>query len=153
MRLTQFADFGLRALLYLACQEDRRATTAQVADAYGISREHLRKVVQRLGQGGFVRLVQGRGGGMELDRPAESISIGKVLRGLDSDAPLVECFDADRDQCVISPACGLKAVLDRAQRAFYAELDPVTLADVLQPRRSARLRSLLGIEPARPSRG
>lgn len=143
MRLNLFADYGLRALIFLAVHRDERVTTEELADAYGLSQAHLRKIVRRLGELGFVSLYRGREGGLELAVEPADVSIGKSLRALESDSPLVECFDPATDQCVISPACALKAHLARAERAFYAELDGVTLEDVLKGSRAARLRKLL----------
>ncbi len=143
MRLTTFADHGLRALIYLACQGDRRVPTAEIAAAYGISLDHLQKIVRQLGRLGLVQLKRGQGGGLSLAREPAEISVGAVLRELEGDIPLLECFDPEQDACVISPACGLKAPFHRAQEAFFAELDGLTLADVLGPSRTARLKRLL----------
>ena len=143
MRLTTFADHGLRALIYLACQDGRRVPTAEIAQAYGISLDHLQKIVRQLGRLGLVELRRGQGGGLTLAQEPAAISVGAVLRDLEGDIPLLECFDPDQDACVISPACGLKAPFQRAQEAFFAELDGPSLADVLGPNRAARLRALL----------
>ena len=143
MRLTHFSDFGLRVLVFLACHPDRRVPTAEIAEAYGISLDHLQKVVRSLGELGFVALQRGRGGGVALALAPEEISVGAVLRQLEGDIALLECFDPAQDECVISPSCGLKGPLHRAQEAFFAELDGVTLAAVLADR-SAKLKALLG---------
>ncbi len=142
MRLNRFSDYGLRALLYLGIHRKRRVTTEELATAYGISKSHLQKIVRRLGAAGFVVLHRGRDGGLELDMEPERIKIGEVMRVLESETPLVECFDEERNQCIIAPSCGLKGPLARAEAAFFAELDRVTLADVLGDRRRTQLRAL-----------
>lgn len=110
---------------------------------YGISANHLTKVVQQAAQAGEVQTVRGQGGGLRLGRAPEMIKIGAVLRRTEPDLDIVPCFGAG-DACAIQPACVLQGVLGKALAAFLAELDGVTLADLVRPRR--RLSRLLEIE-------
>ena len=57
---------------------ERRATIAEVAHAFGISENHLVKVVHFLGQEGFLENIRGRGGGLDLAVPAGEINVGAV---------------------------------------------------------------------------
>jgi Rrf2 family nitric oxide-sensitive transcriptional repressor len=140
MRLTKFSDYALRVLIYLGVHAEL-ATIAQVAEAYGISENHLTKVVHFLSQHGYVETLRGKGGGLRLLRAPADICVGEVVRATESHLSLVECFDAPRSNCKIAPACALKAVFADAADAFYAELDRHTLTDLLTPR--VRLRRLL----------
>ncbi len=133
MRVTTFSDFALRVLMYLAVQEDRRATVDEIAAAYGISSNHLTKVVHLLGRAGWVQTVRGKGGGLRLGQPAESIRLGEVVRLCEGNAAYVECMVADLSHhCRIAPACKLSSILSGAFKVFYAELDKHTLADLVQ---------------------
>ena len=144
MRVTKHTDYALRVLVYLAARPGERASTQAVAEAYGISTNHLHKVVRALGELGYVRLFRGATGGVELAQDPGEISVGAVVRALDDDASLIECFRRETDQCVISPACSLKGALREAQEAFYSTLDPKTIGEVVAGRRAARLRGLTG---------
>ncbi|MFC4726122.1 Rrf2 family transcriptional regulator (plasmid) [Glycocaulis abyssi] len=129
MRLTAFTDFGLRALMRLAGEPERLFTTEEIAAEYAISRHHLVKVVRDLAAAGFIETRRGTGGGFRLARPANEISLGEVVRALESRAALVECFRPDGGQCALSPDCRLKGHLARAGDAFLRSLDAIPLSD------------------------
>ena len=131
MRLTLYSDYSLRLLMYCAVRRDRLVTIGEVAQAYGISRNHLMKAAYRLGCSGFLETVRGRGGGLKLARPPEKIGLGEVVRATEEDFALVECFDAARNNCVLAAApCRLKGALSRALKSYFAVLDEYTLADL-----------------------
>ncbi len=145
MRLTVFSDYTLRVLIYLALRGDRLSTITEVAEAYGISRNHLMKVVHFLGQHGYVDTARGKGGGIRLAVDPAGINVGAVVRLSEEDTALVECFDAPRSRCRIEPACALQRALHEAVEAFFEVLDDYTLADLVKPR--ARLSYLLFSRP------
>ncbi len=129
MRLTAFTDYALRALMRLAGEPERTFTTDEIAREFDISRNHLTKVVRELAEGGFIATHRGAGGGFRLARPADSITLGEVVRRLEARHAIVECFRADGGGCVLTPRCRLKSRLAQAARAFLEELDRSTLAE------------------------
>ena len=135
MRLTQWSDYSLRVLMFCAaCAErDRPATVAEIAAAHGISRSHLTKVVMTLAAQGWLETTRGRGGGLRLLKPAAEIVLGDVIRQTETDFTLVECFDGDRNTCLLNGHCRLKGVLQEAMDAYLKVLDGVTLADLIAP--------------------
>lgn len=133
MRLTSFSEFGIRALLVLASSERETWSSIELASKLNISRDHLIKVLQRLAAGGYVQTTRGAGGGVTLAMHASAIRLGDVLEWMDSDSTLAECFRDDGGQCVLTGFCALRPRLDRARKAFYAELNGNTVADCLNP--------------------
>lgn len=131
MRLTTFSDYTLRVLIYLAVEPGRRATIPEMAAAYGISENHLMKVVHRLARGGVIESVRGKGGGVRLARDPAAIRLGQVLRASEGEGPIVECFSATDSHCRIAPACRLAKILGDAFAGLYATLDAYSVADLV----------------------
>ncbi|MCB9640197.1 MAG: Rrf2 family transcriptional regulator [Myxococcales bacterium] len=142
MQLTSFTDYSLRLLLYLGAHEGELSQLSDISQAYGISQNHLVKVVGRLTQLGLVESVRGRGGGVRLACEASAINLGEVVRKTEPHFHLVECFQAQTTtRCPIEPVCGLKGILREAQSAFFAVLERYTLSDLLKD--PASMRALL----------
>ncbi|MDA8093637.1 MAG: Rrf2 family transcriptional regulator [Betaproteobacteria bacterium] len=133
MQLTRFTDYSLRVLIYLAAHPERLATIPEVATAHRISQNHLMKVVHQLGLHGFIATQRGKGGGMRLARLPDDIRLGEVVRAMEENMALAECFHSDIQGCALLPGCGLKGVLVEARANFLATLDRYTLADLVRP--------------------
>ena len=134
MHLTQFSDYSLRLVIYLACRPERLVSAEEISQAFGVSRHHLVKVVQTLTELGVVAAQRGRGGGMRLAMAPAQIKVGWLMRHTEPHFHLVECFDPATNTCPIAPACGLKGALFRAQKAFLGVLDEFTIDDFLTRR-------------------
>lgn len=143
VRLTNFSDYSLRVLMFAGTKSDGLSTIDEISQSYGISRNHLMKVVHRLGQLGYLATVRGRGGGFRLARDPAQINLGRLIRETEEDLALVECFQQGGTACAIEPACLLKAILGEALEAFLAVLDGYTLADLLKSQ--AGLKRLLAV--------
>ncbi|WAC25491.1 RrF2 family transcriptional regulator [Ancylobacter sp. SL191] len=126
MRLTRYSDFAMRVMVYLAARDEGPCSVAEIAGAYGISQNHLMKVMNDLGRAGFITAARGRRGGFRLARPAETINMGALLRHTEEDFALVDC-----PNCRLGGCCALSAVLDEALAAFLGVFDRYTLADVM----------------------
>jgi Rrf2 family nitric oxide-sensitive transcriptional repressor len=142
MRLTTFTDYSLRVLIYLAVRNGEHATIREIAETYGISKNHLMKVVQELSQKGYVTALRGKNGGLQLNRLPADIKIGELVREMENDLALAECL-GENNQCILTPACGLKLVLSDALQSFFTTLDAYTLEDILPQQQRAELVKIL----------
>lgn len=142
MHLTQYTDYSLRVLIYLGLN-DRGGTIGSIATSYGISQNHLVKVVHNLGQLGYVHTRRGRSGGISLAVPSDQLNIGDVVRKVEPHFNLVECFSGESERCSIQPVCKLKGTLQEAQQAFLGILDRYTIDDLLGDKEA--IRALLNI--------
>jgi Rrf2 family nitric oxide-sensitive transcriptional repressor len=130
LRLTQYSNFALRTLQFAAVHAPAIVTVDEVARAHRISKAHLVKVAAELARRGYVSSIRGRNGGMRLARPAESITVGEIVRWTEAPLELVECFNQETNTCPLLGACHLSRGLQRALRAFLSVLDDLTIADI-----------------------
>lgn len=129
MRLLRSTDLALRVLMRLAVADERTPTTRQVAEDMDVPYTHAAKVVAELQHMGLVSARRGRGGGLALSEKGRTASVGAVVRAFEGDGDVVDCEGAT--PCPLHSGCRLRGALRRAQEAFYASLDPVTVADVV----------------------
>jgi Rrf2 family transcriptional regulator, nitric oxide-sensitive transcriptional repressor len=133
MELTYHTDYAFRVLMYAGANPGRRVTLREISEAYGISKEHLRKVVHKLAQEGFLSTAKGRAGGLVLGRDPASIRVGDVVQVMEGSMAIVNC---NRQPCPLTGRCALKSVFNRGQRAFLTELNKASLADLLGEERT-----------------
>lgn len=136
MELSQFTDYSLRVLIYVGVREEQ-ASVREIAEAYGISQHHLVKVVHQLAKLGYLKTMRGRHGGISMGQPPDEIRVGDVVRQVENFG-MVECFPERGGYCLIDGICPLKSALGRARDAFLAELDKITVADLMRPRGALR---------------
>lgn len=143
MRLTLHTDYSLRVLMYLGVSGSRFVTIKEIADCYGISKNHLMKVVHHMSQMGYIETVRGKKGGLRLALDPEAISLGALIRKTEPDMAVVECF-MNRSGCRLEPGCRLSGILGEALNAFLSVLDEHTLSDLLANKKG--LSSLLEVD-------
>lgn len=132
MQLKKYTDYALRVLIFVGMkQEGELASIKEISETYGISHHHLSKIVHELNKEKYIETIRGRYGGIRLAKAAKQINVGEVVRNIEQDFTLLECFDSDKNHCIISPACKLKHALHKALEAFFSVLDTYTLDDLI----------------------
>ncbi|GHF81591.1 RrF2 family transcriptional regulator [Streptomyces thermodiastaticus] len=147
MRLMRSTDMALRVLMRLAVAGESSPTTREVAADMGVPYTHAAKVVAELQRRGLVDTRRGRGGGLSLTEKGRGASVGKLVRALEGEGDVADCEGAA--PCPLNADCRLRGALRRAQEAFYASLDPLTVADMVAPPTGPLLLGLPGAR--RPS--
>jgi len=132
MQLTRFSDYALRVLMFVGKERGRVCTMREMAAFYGISMEHLRKVIHKMARLGYLDSARGRGGGVTLGRAPDKIRLGEMIVAMEEDLSIVNC---EALACVLNEGCSLKLALNRARSAFIDALNQTTLADLLGHRR------------------
>ena len=142
MRLNAQTDFGLRVLMLLSTKTDCTVTIQESAQILRLSQPHLMKVCAKLTAGGFVSSSRGRNGGLALGRPANQISVEEVIRFMEPDFGLVECFREGESACSILPVCVLNVAFTEALEAFFHHLRHISIQDLVSSRQSEMLEIL-----------
>lgn len=130
MQLTQFTDYSLRALIYIALRKES-CTIKDITEAYGISNNHMIKIIHNLAKLGLIKTIRGKNGGILMAAQPETINLGELIVQLEPHFDLVPCFNKEKANCCIAPVCKLKGILHEAQFAFIEVLGRYTLANVL----------------------
>lgn len=146
MKLTRYSDYCLRVFMYLGASDSGRATIREISEHYDISRHHVMKVVYELGQKGYLHNERGKGGGIRMAVDPAHINLGMLIRDIEPDMALAECF-SNANQCCLTPVCMLRRALHEALEAFLEVLSGYTVADLIAPR--TQLRIQLGMEGVR----
>lgn len=145
MNLKKYTDYGLRVLIFTGMKkEGELASIKEISSVYNISTHHLGKIVHQLTKLELVESIRGRNGGIQLAKPADEMNVGRIVRMLESDFTILECFDKETNHCVISPGCTLKHALNKALQAFFKVLDEYTIADLIH--NEEELRQLMGLK-------
>ena len=129
MRLTNYTDYSLRVLIYLAINNSQRVTISDIVEHFHIPRNHLIKIVNRLSREGFVQTIRGKGGGLLLARDKDNIKIGDVVRKMEPSLKIVDC---QKPVCPLLADCRLQHILEDAKSAFLETLDNYTIADLVE---------------------
>ena len=135
MRLTMRTNLAMRTLMFCAVNADRVVRKQEVAEACNASENHLAQVIHKLSQTGFITTIRGRTGGLQLRRQAAQIGVGEVVRTFEASVPFTECMEINptgTPNCPLIAVCRLKCTFAAALAAFYATLDKVTLADMVE---------------------
>jgi Rrf2 family protein len=127
--ISRTAEYAVRAALWLAAHADETHAVRQVARATGVPAGYLAKILQALGRAGLVRAQPGPGGGFQLHRPAERITVLDVIHAVDpvrriSDCPL---GDSEHRGCL----CPFHARLEEALAGIERVFADCTLAELL----------------------
>jgi Rrf2 family nitric oxide-sensitive transcriptional repressor len=132
MRLLRSTDLALRVLMRLAVAGDATPTTRQVAADMDVPYTHAAKVVAELQHQGLLDARRGRGGGLALTAEGRAASVGAVVRRFEGAGDVVDCEGTTGSApCPLNTGCRLRGALRQAQEAFYATLDPITVAEIV----------------------
>lgn len=144
MKINSFTNYAYRILIMLGANPERTVSLTEIASAYDISLNHLKKVSARLVENGYVSTERGRSGGLRISKPASEIGLGEIFRIAQTDTAFVECLAEEGEGCVISSVCQLQGIFKKALAEFIGVMDRYTLADLVENK--ADLNNLLGID-------
>lgn len=123
MQITKQADYAVRAVLFLAAQQDdERSPTNRIALEEKIPPSFLAKIISQLSVAGVVNTSRGAHGGVSLARPAAEISLLEVVEAIDGPITLNDCV-IDPDSCAFGDHCPVHDIWVQAQQELVARLE------------------------------
>ncbi len=144
MNLSKRSEYGLRALLDLACQPpDKPVPLRELAEANRLPVKFLEQIFVTLRNAGIVHSQTGPGGGYALGRQADDITLGEVIRALDGRLAPVGCLsqvDYEACSCPDEKKCLLRQAMAPVRQAIVDVVDRTTLADVTSGQRGRASR-------------
>ena len=133
MRITAKGEYATRAVLHLALEYPEVVTIHQIAARDRIPVKYLEQILLELKRGGVITSKRGVYGGYLLSRSPENISVGEVLRIVDSRVVDSTCIQRDEDRgfaCSDYYGCGLKRMWADVNLAVEKILFETSFADV-----------------------
>ena len=127
LKLSKKVDYALIALMHLAQQDEDASSAREVATIYGMPQDLLAKVLQKLTRSGLVLSRQGTKGGYRLARPAEAITVARVIEVAEGQPSLTQCL-TDVGACDQFDTCNIKSPLQRLNDEVIVMLSRVTIA-------------------------
>ncbi|MEP1208980.1 MAG: iron-responsive transcriptional regulator RirA [Rhizobiaceae bacterium] len=131
MKLTSHTNYAIRMLMFCATKQ-QLATVSEIARFYDLPEKFLFKILGGLTSQGFVETVRGRNGGIRLSKPADQIRLGDVVRQVEENFEMAECFREGEVSCPLVATCGMNEALTRALQAFFDVLNDYTIADLIR---------------------
>ncbi|MFN8641144.1 MAG: Rrf2 family transcriptional regulator [Candidatus Binatia bacterium] len=144
-------DYALRALCYLAAQDDDRVVTCtEIQARQGVPPHFLSKILRRLVAAGVLESVSGARGGFRLGRPADRISVREVFECVEGELSLVDCVERRDAFCCFASVCTQREMWRGAQRVLSDYLDGISVRQIAD--RAGLVSRLTGAGNASPSR-
>jgi len=134
MNISVKGEYALQALIDLAAQPPGEPVKiADIARRQGIPQKFLELILASLKQGGFVESRRGAEGGYLLARPADSLTVGDILRFVEGPRPRLGSGNArSRLRALSGPDNQFSDMWNQVDRAVSEILDKITLADILR---------------------
>jgi len=149
MRLQKATRFALYAVLELASRSERYVSAAEVATKYGISLNHLAKVLRTLGRSGLVEASRGVGGGYRFVANAKRTTLLQIIQLFENIDPITagEREPGDSTEAGLT----LKRVLEEIEDTARATLSSISLDTMIKMTRRQAERRTKGTDRRQPA--
>lgn len=131
LQLTMTGEYSVRAMLHLASAPSGEVVQiGEISKHWDIPEEFLRKIVQILSRAGLILSHRGAGGGIELARPAEEISLLEVIEAAEGKLALNKCL-LEAGVCPRDVWCAVHQVWSEVQQEMEEMLRRKSLAELV----------------------
>ena len=134
MKLSTKSTYGLRAMLNIAMNDPRNATSiTDISRNEGISVAYLEQLLNKLMHQGLIDSIRGPKGGYILSKDTSSITVGDIVKTLEGSLYSVHCVTDQKGShsvCKKSKGCVPKLVWLKLAKTIGDCLDSITLEDL-----------------------
>lgn len=134
-------EYGIHSLMCMVDSKGdaRDMSVREIADLQSVPYDYLAKIFTRLSKAGLVHSTEGKGGGFQLAKPAEHITVLDIVNAIDGDKRIFECreirqrlviFDEQPPEWACEGICGVRSVMDMAQQRMEEALSQHTVLDL-----------------------
>ena len=132
MKISTKGRYAIRMMLDIAAHaESGNVSLKDVSKRQDISLKYLEQIVNMLSKAGLVRSQRGAQGGYRLQRPADEITVGDILRVTEGDIAPVACLETEENTCPRASVCPTLSFWEGLYRTINDYLDSTTLAQLL----------------------
>jgi Rrf2 family protein len=136
MILSKSADYGLRAMIFLARQPmTRLVALPEIATGMRMPPFLLSRILRHLVMSGLLQAVKGHHGGFSLARDAGEITALDIVSAIDGPYRMFDCNESG--ECGLAGDCGLISLFGRAERVLDAVFRSTSLAELAGTRSTA----------------
>lgn len=136
MKLQKATRCALFAILELAADPSRQMSAHEIAEKYGISTNHLAKVLRSLGRAGLLEAVRGAGGGYRFSGSVKRTTLLDVIQLFETVDPLAQGENEDGDDTAAGQAlCQVLTEVEDIARATFATISLETMLKLVERRR------------------
>ena len=135
MKISKKAQYGLRAMVYLAkhSSKEKVCPLKEISEKEDIPFDFLEKILSKLEKANLIRAKKGVQGGYFLVRKAKNIKLGEIIKVLEGEMVLVRCIDKKRKHiCPREKECLTKNFWKKIQDSLISTLNSLTLADLIK---------------------
>ncbi|MDL2248679.1 Rrf2 family transcriptional regulator [Tyzzerella sp. OttesenSCG-928-J15] len=134
MKLSTRSRYGLKAVVDIAaCGKGKCVSINSIATRLGISENYLEQLIIKLKKAGIVKSIRGAQGGYILTKPAESITVGEILKILEGSLYPVDCLD-ENSECTCGEGscnpCVTRGVWEKMYQSLSDVVDSITIMDL-----------------------
>ena len=144
LKVSQKAEYALRAMIELALQRDRSGdalvSARSIAEAQQIPLRFLEQQLGALHKAGLVESFRGAGGGCRVARDPAGIRMADVIDAVEGPLYPMTCLDEHDHTCWQTGQCGLQELWGEVLLAIRQVLEKTTLAELAERHRRAAER-------------
>ena len=130
MQLSMTGEYAVRTMIHLAAVPfGELVQICDISKEWGIPEGFLRKIVAQLSKDGLIRSQRGAGGGIQLSRPAATLTLLEVIEAVEGKVFLNKCLIAP-GTCHLDLTCAVHTVWCDAQQALRTILNRKSLAEL-----------------------